>query len=367
VKLALVVPGGVDRSGEYRVIPALIGLFRHLSTHHEVHVFALRQEPAPGRWELAGATIHNIGTDPLWWRALREIRREHLRAPFALTQAIWSGRCSAVALAAARLLRLPCLVHVAGGELVGLPDIGYGGHLSLRGRIGEPVVLRSADVVSAASAPMIASLAKLGIRAETVPLGVDLDTWPVRPPVRRDGGPLRLIQIASLNRVKDQPTLLRAVARLRAAGVPVSLDVVGEDTLGGEMQQLAVQLGVDSCVRFHGYLPHRLLRACVEAAHLCIVSSRHEAGPLALLEAAVAGVPTVGTAVGHVAEWSPQTAQSVPVGDHEALADAIRRLADDEEARLKLASAAQARALAIDAKFTAARFGELYERQARRA
>ncbi len=37
-----------------------------------------------------------------------------------------------------------------------------------------------------------------------------------------------------------------------------------------------------------------------------IISSRHEAGPLAVLEAAVKGVPTVGTAVGHIAEWAPQ-------------------------------------------------------------
>jgi glycosyltransferase involved in cell wall biosynthesis len=367
MKLALVVPGGVDRSGEYRVIPALIGLLRQLSANHEVHVFALRQEPAPGRWELAGATIHNIGIDALSWRALREIRREHRRAPFALTQAIWSGRCSAVALAASRLLRLPCLVHVAGGELVALPEIAYGGQLSLRGRLGESAILRRADVVSAASAPMIATLAKLGIRAETVPLGVDLDTWPVRRPQRRAAGPLRLIQIASLNRVKDQPTLLRAVARLRAKGVAVHLDIVGEDTLGGEMQRLAAQLGVDSCVRFVGYLPQRQLREHVEAAHLCVVSSRHEAGPLALLEAAVAGVPTVGTAVGHVDEWTPHAAHSVRVGDDAALGDTILRLAGDEEARLALAHAAQARALAIDAKFTASRFCELYERQARRA
>lgn len=367
MKIALVVPGGVDRGGEYRVIPALIGLLRQLSVHHEVHVFALFQEPSPGRWELAGATIHNIGTDPLSWRAVREIRREHRRSPFALAHAIWSGRSGAVALAAARLLRLPCLVHVAGGELAALPDIGYGGQLGLRGRLSEPVVLRRADVVSAASSPMIATLAGFGIRAETVPLGVDLDAWPVRTPVRRAGGALRLIQIASLNRVKDQPTLLRAVARLRAMELPLNLDVVGEDTLGGEMQRLAAQLGVGSCVQFRGYLPQRQLRAFVEAADLCVVSSRHEAGPLALLEAAVAGVPTVGTAVGHVLEWTPHAAQSVRVGDDAALAEAIRRLAVDEDARLALAQAAQARALSIDARFTARRFGELYERQARRA
>ena len=36
-------------------------------------------------------------------------------------------------------------------------------------------------------------------------------------------------------------------------------------------------------------------------ADLFWLTSRHEAGPVAVLEAAVAGVPTVGTAVGQVA------------------------------------------------------------------
>jgi glycosyltransferase involved in cell wall biosynthesis len=283
-------------------------------------------------------------------------------------QAIWSGRCGVVARVAANLLRLPCFVHVAGGELAALPDIGYGGGLRLRTRLTEPWVLRGADAVSAASSPILSSLARIGVRAEPLPLGVDLDAWPACAPRRRSPGePLRLIQIASLNRVKDQPTLLRALARVNAAGTVATLDVVGEDTLNGETQRLAARLGVESWIRFAGYLPQRVLRAHVEAAHVCVVSSLHEAGPLALLEAAVAGVPTVGTAVGHLVDWAPGAALAVPTGDHVALAHAIARVAGDEELRLALAHEAQARALAIDAKYTAARFCELYEKQARHA
>jgi glycosyltransferase involved in cell wall biosynthesis len=50
-------------------------------------------------------------------------------------------------------------------------------------------------------------------------------------------------------------------------------------------------------------MTQRQLRPIVEAADLMILSSCHEAGPLVMLEAAVAGVPTVGTAVGHIREW----------------------------------------------------------------
>jgi glycosyltransferase involved in cell wall biosynthesis len=74
-------------------------------------------------------------------------------------------------------------------------------------------------------------------------------------------------------------------------------------------------LGLSERVRFQGFLPQRQLRPLVEAADLMIISSRDEAGLFAMLEAAVAGVPTVGTAVGRIAEWAPHAAVSVRAGD----------------------------------------------------
>src|SRR6202012_3331117 len=127
MKLALVLPGGVDRTGEYRVIPVFLALIERLARDHEVHVFVLRQEAEPGEWDLVGARIHNIGDGWSRLRAVAAIRAGHRRAPFDLVHAIFSGYCSLVAVAAARLLRLPSLVHIAGGELVALPAIGYGG------------------------------------------------------------------------------------------------------------------------------------------------------------------------------------------------------------------------------------------------
>ena len=75
-------PGGVDRSGEYRVIPVLLTLIRRLSLHGEVHVIALRQEAEPGEWELAGARIHNIGSRHMRLRALKLLWSLHRQKPF---------------------------------------------------------------------------------------------------------------------------------------------------------------------------------------------------------------------------------------------------------------------------------------------
>jgi len=344
------------------VIPALLALIERLARSHEVHVYALQQEPEPREWDLCGACVHNVGSRHPRLSALRAICQLHRSAPFDIIHAIWSGACGLVAVAAARWLAVPSLVHVAGGELTALPEIAYGGALTWRGRMREALVLRRASLITAASTPILRQLASLGLRAQRVPLGVDLAAWPPREPAPRDARrPATLVHVASLNRVKDQTTLLQGLALLARSGVSFEADIVGEDTLDGQMQSLAARLDLGCRVRFFGFLPQRQLRPLIERASLLIVSSRHEAGPLVVLEAAVAGVPTVGTAVGHIAEWAPHAALAVPVGDPAALAAGIAELLNDENRRFRIAQEAWRRATRENADHTAGVFETMYQ------
>jgi glycosyltransferase involved in cell wall biosynthesis len=144
-------------------------------------------------------------------------------------------------------------------------------------------------------------------------------------------------------------------------GLDFRLDIVGEDTLGGQIQALAGRLGISSHTTFHGFLTHAQLRPVLARAHVHLVSSRHEAGPLALLEAAVLGLPSVGTRVGHLAEWAGEAALAVEVGDAQGLARAIAQLGSDEDLRLRLAHEAQRRAVLEDADHSAALLEALYD------
>jgi glycosyltransferase involved in cell wall biosynthesis len=363
VRIALVVPGGVDRGGEYRVIPALLWLIERLARRHDVQVVVPRQEAEPARWALLGATVHNVGASPGRVGAVRTLVRLHRERPLDLIHALWARGPGEVALAASLLCRRPLLVHVAGGELVWLPEVAFGARWPWRRALAR-FVLRRADRVSAASEPTLELAARAGVQAARrvrVPLGVDTTRWTPEPPRPRAAGDLPgLVHVGSLTPVKDHTTLLHAVAVLERDGCPVRLDLVGEDTSGGAVPRQIEALGLGHRVTVHGFLPQAEAWAVVRRANLMVVSSRHEAGPVAMLEAAAVGVPIVGTEVGHVREWAPEAAEAVPVGDAGSLAGAIAALVADDKHRLELARRGQERALREDADWTATRFEQLY-------
>jgi glycosyltransferase involved in cell wall biosynthesis len=365
VRIALVVPGGVDQSGTTRVIPALLSLVERLARRQDVHVFALRQEAAQGTWPLFGATIHNLGMPENGLPGTGFLRfAPRLAAlfsktgPFDVVHAFWANTPALLAAVAARRHQLPLVIHLAGGELAALPEIGYGGWLYARERWKTRLALRRAARVTAGSICLRRLAASRGFAAEVVPLGVDPSLFPPAPP--REGKALRLLHVASLNAVKDQSTLLRALRRVAHAEPDVRLDVAGEDTLGGAAQAEAERLGLSRHVAFHGFLPQDRLRPLYRDADLFVVSSRHEAQCVALLEAAASGVPTVGTAVGLVADLAPEAAAAVPVGDDAELAAAILALLRDGEGRRRMGDRARAYALAHDADRTAEIFGRIY-------
>lgn len=362
----MVVPGGVDPSGTENVIPCLLALIERVARVHELHVFAQRQFPEPRSWELLGARVHNAGRRPIRARSLAQIVAEHRRAPFDLFHGVWSA-CGTVAGAAGLLLRRPVLTHLTGGDTAAVPEIAYGRCLTAAGRSSVRWSARLSDHVTAPSEFIRAQAAAHGVQAERLTYGVSLGDWPVRSPARREpGAEARLLYAANLNAVKDPWTIVRAARVLKDRGLRFRLDVLGLDTLDGAVQRLAAELGVMDVVHFQGWAPYSELRGWMERADLLLLASLHEGDPIVALEAALAGVPTVGTPVGHLVEWAPDAAAIAPFGDADGLADAAAALLADEDRRLAMAAAAQRHAVAHDADHAAARVLELYEALARK-
>jgi glycosyltransferase involved in cell wall biosynthesis len=130
--------------------------------------------------------------------------------------------------------------------------------------------------------------------------------------------------------------------------------------MNGTIQALARDLRLESHVTFHGALPGDRLTTLYRNAHLLLLSSRHEAAGVVLLEAAASGVPTVGSAVGYLADWAPERAVAVAPHDPPALAEAVLALLANPAERARLAASAREWALAHDADWTARAFERLY-------
>jgi len=369
MRIALIVPGvgGYLREGHERVIPVLLALIERLAQHHEVLVIPLDQAERR-RYPLLGATVATLGrmtgAGAGWWlvglQRLISVLRSQGGRPDVL-HAFWAGRPGSWAVAAGHLLRVPVVVSIGGGELVWLPHIGYGGYGSWLKRAKTSLVLRMADAVSACSRYSLGALTKTRADAFWLPWSVDWKLFDA-PVERPPGPPWRLLHVASINRVKDQATLLRALRLVLDHGITFELDCIGEDTLGGSLQRMSVELGLAAMVRFHGFKPADEVVPFYRQAHLYVHSSLYESMAAVVLEAAAAGVPTVGTAVGLIAEMAPKAALAVPVGDPTALAQGMLTLLGDPEERARMGRAAQRFARTYDADWTASQFGALYAR-----
>lgn len=371
MRIGLVVPGFSAHPSDW-CIPALRDLVCQLAPAADLHLFALRYPDRPARYQLFGAEVtalgggeaRGFGSVGLWGAAARVVAAEHGRGRFDLLHAFWAGETGALTALVGRALGIPTVVSLAGGELVGFRDIGYGGLLRRVERIKTWLALRLAHVVTAGSTLALA-MAQPWLRppaasyARRIPLGVDLTMFaPQRLP---DDRPARILHVASLARVKDQATLLRAAALLRQRGYAFELELVGSGPLLPELRSLAGRLGVDEVVRWRGAIAHERLPCEYNRGQLFVLSSRHEAQGMAALEAAASGLPVVGTRVGVIPELAPDAARVGPVGDAGGLAAGIAEFLEDSSARSRSGCAARERAAAeFGLERCATRFLDLY-------
>jgi glycosyltransferase involved in cell wall biosynthesis len=138
-----------------------------------------------------------------------------------------------------------------------------------------------------------------------------------------------LLHVGRLSPIKDQESLLRAFALAKCNIPDLRLWIVGDGPLRSRLQALARELDVDSVTQFLGEQAD--VGPFYTAADLFVMSSLSEGLPMSLLEATAAGLPSIVTNVGGMAEVASLggAACVVPVSNYKALADAIYQTAAD--------------------------------------
>ncbi|HEX5417047.1 MAG TPA: glycosyltransferase [Chloroflexota bacterium] len=369
MKIGIVLPGFSAGADDW-CIPALRNLAEQLARRDDARVVALRYPYRPGRYEafaarviaLGGGRRRGPGSATLWRDALLTLAAEHRRARFDVLHAFWATESGFLTAIAGRVLGIPTVVSLAGGELVGFRDLGYGDQLRRAQRVQVAAALRLANVVTAGSTYLMdlarSRLRRLrGDRLLRAPLGVDTALFQSAfPPTH--GWP-RLVHVGSLVPVKDQSTLLAAVARLHAGGTRCLLDIAGSGPLAASLQFQAEELGIGRFVRLRGEVPQEQLPCFYQEGDLFVLSSRHEAQCVAALEAAACGLPIVGTAVGVIPELSPDASRAVAPGDPDALAETIATLLADPDCCREMGQAGRRR---VEEEFTVGGCAEAFRR-----
>jgi colanic acid/amylovoran biosynthesis glycosyltransferase len=158
-------------------------------------------------------------------------------------------------------------------------------------------------------------------------LGLELPPARSGPPPSND--PSVVLFAARFDPEKRHATLLEAAATLVRDGVRIELWLAGSGRLLPAAERQARDLGIESAVRFLGYVPNAEILEWLQTGRVDAVAlpSDWEGIPVSLIEALAHGVPAAASDVGGVAELvGDGCGLLVPEGDPAALAEAIRRL-----------------------------------------
>lgn len=237
--------------------------------------------------------------------------------------------------------RIALVARLLGGQTYSLtlhgPLSDYGPHQEQKwanaafGLIITRQLLTQARTTLGAALPESVSLA---------PMGVDLGAAARTHPYRGwDGASeARIFSCGRLNPAKGHDTLIRAIAILATAGLPVHLRIAGEDDDGGTgyrstLARLVEELDLRSHVELLGAVDEESVRRQLESAHVFALASHAEPLGVAIMEAMAMSVPVVVGDGGGVRELIDDGVSGALVDPENpaAIAAALARVLGDTE------------------------------------
>lgn len=150
---------------------------------------------------------------------------------------------------------------------------------------------------------------------------------------------------------KAHDDLIDAIAMASQKNGRLCCLIAGEGELQSELTRQIASAGLDKRIFLPGHLEHDELLSTLKACDIYVMPSRTEGTPVALLEAAAMAKPIIASNVGGIPELvlNEEHALLVGVGDSAALAQAILRVAGDDDLACRLGQQARAR---VEANFS---------------
>lgn len=296
--------------------------------------------PAAALWSLVGS-LHQM------WRALDEVDTLWVLGPYP----------HAIALAV--------LARARGRAVVLGVRQNWPQYVRMR-RPGRRWMHRAADLLEgiwralARRLPVVAVGAELSAQYAHAPslLELTVSLMPAAamahsPTLRDYSSELRVLSVGRLDQEKNPLLLADTLALLHDAEPRWRLLVVGEGDLAGSLSQRLRELNLADRAELLGYVPMgESLLELYRSSHALLHVSWTEGFPQVLIEAFASHLPIVATAVGGVPAGVAGAALLIPAGDARAAADALQRIASEEDLRGQLTRAGlqRARGLTLEAQ-----------------
>ena len=172
-------------------------------------------------------------------------------------------------------------------------------------------------------------------------IGIDVNKY--QPRAKEDDQGI-ILHVARLVEKKGTAVLINAVKQVKLLNPDVKLVIIGEGPLLDGLKAQITSLGLDQTVTFTGALPHAVVMEWMRKASMLVLPSitaktgDAEGLGMVLLEAAVTGVPVIGTQHGGIPEAiiDEQTGFLVKERDDKQLAERISFLMKDEHKRFEM-------------------------------
>jgi glycosyltransferase involved in cell wall biosynthesis len=158
--------------------------------------------------------------------------------------------------------------------------------------------------------------------------------------------PCRVLYVSIVDAYKHQWNVAEAVARLRASGLALTLELVGPDASGSPRLQSTLAR-IDPAARFvfrRGEVPHGSLHEFYASADVGVFASTCENLPIILLESMASGLPCVCSDRGPMPEVLGDAGEYCDPERPGDIARALRRLVESPGLRAEKAERAYARA-----------------------
>lgn len=110
------------------------------------------------------------------------------------------------------------------------------------------------------------------------------------------------VNVGRLDQQKGHLILIEAVARLRAAGTPVHVTLVGDGDARGQLEAAIARLGIAQDVTITGWADEAAVRAHIVAARAMVMPSFAEGLPIVVMEALALGRPVLASNVAAMAD-----------------------------------------------------------------